>query len=130
MVERLKALERELRHELAPLDDRRYVVFHESYQYFERRFGLAQAASVTINPDRPPGARRLAAIRATLARPDVVCLFAEPQFTPALIGMLTRGITIRTSTLDPLGITIAPGPRAYEALMRGMGQSFVDCLGN
>lgn len=129
LIERLKALERELRDSLAPVHDRRFVVFHESYQYFERRFGLMQAASVTISPDRPPGAKRLTEIQTLLARPDVVCMFAEPQFTPALIGTLTRGISIRTATLDPLGSKLTPGPGAYEALMRGMAQSFKDCLG-
>ena len=56
---KLDALEQELKTTLAPIADKPFVVFHDAYQYFEARFGLSLAGSVTVTPDVTPGAARI-----------------------------------------------------------------------
>ena len=76
----------------------------------------------------PPGAKRLAALRARLREFGGLCVFAEPQFRPAVVAALAEGTGARAATLDPLGATLAPGPEAYFALMRKLADALVDCL--
>ncbi|HWA88935.1 MAG TPA: zinc ABC transporter substrate-binding protein [Rhizomicrobium sp.] len=127
-VAMLRALERELARELAPLRGRPYLVFHDGYRYFEHRFGLTPVGAVTVAPDRPIGPRRVSTLRARIARGDVACVFREPQFPPALIGTLVEGTDTRTGVLDPLGASLAPGPDLYPRLLRELSASLRACL--
>lgn len=124
----LTQLDGELRAKVAPVRARHYLVFHDAYQYFEHRYGLSAAGSVTVSPDRPVGPQRLVSLRQTIAAGNAICLFREPQFPPKLIDTLNQGHSIRVGVLDPLGADIPPGPGLYLALMRQLAQSLSKCL--
>ncbi len=125
---RIDALETELARDLAPLAGRPFVVFHDAYQYFEARFGLAAAGSITVSPEISPGAKRLAELRRKIAATNAACVFSEPQFEAKVIGAVTEGSSARTAMLDPEGVLLAPGPDLYDSLMRGLARGFVGCL--
>ena len=57
-----------------------FVVFHDAYQYFEKRFGLSVIGALTVNPDVMPGAEQLSEIREVIEEKKVKCIFSEPQF--------------------------------------------------
>lgn len=124
----LSALERELAARLSPVRHRPYLVFHDAYQYFEKRFGLAAAGAVTVAPDRPVGPRRMAMLRGAILAGRIECVFREPQFPPRLIDMLVEGSHVRTGVLDPLGAELPPGPGLYPALLRNLAASLNACL--
>ena len=126
---RLDRLDSTLANDLESLAGRRFLVFHDGYQYFEHRYGLADVGSVTINPEVPPSARRLSEIRARLAKANIVCVFAEPQFAPRVIGAIAEGTNVRQGILDPLGASIKAGPAQYFALMEGLARDLKSCLG-
>ncbi|NBC34160.1 MAG: zinc ABC transporter solute-binding protein [Alphaproteobacteria bacterium] len=125
---RLQELEAELQAMLAPVRDRPFIVFHDAYQYLEHAFDLTVVGSLTVSPDRQPGAARVAEIRRTLAESGAVCVFAEPQFEPRLVEMLVAGTNVRSGVLDPLGADLEPGPALYFTLMRRNAEALVDCL--
>lgn len=127
-VERLQALDRELDARLAAIRDRPYLVFHDAYQYFEKRYGLTARGSVTLDPERAPGARRLNELRERVEAEDVVCVFAEPQFEPRVIRVVSEAMHARTGELDPLGANIDPGPDAYFTLLRNLAGGLEECL--
>lgn len=129
MLSRLDALDAELRDTLAPVRGKPFIVFHDAYQYLEQRYGLNAVGSVTVSPERLPGARRLHLLREKIAALKAVCVFAEPQFEPALVQTITEGTSAKIATLDPLGTALPPGPDAYAEILRGLGRSLVDCLG-
>ncbi len=128
-IERLDALAAEIGDRVGPLHDRPYVVFHDAYQYFEKRFDLTPVAAITIDPEVRPGARRVAEIRDVLEDTGAACVFAEPQFDPRIVGVVLEGTGARAGELDPLGVGLQAGPGMYEALIRGMASSFEACLG-
>lgn len=125
---RLADLDAELQAMLAPVRDRPFIVFHDAYQYLEQAFGLNVVGSVTVSPDRQPGAARVAEIRETIAESGALCVFAEPQFEPRLVEMLVAGTEVRSGVLDPLGADLDPGPDLYFDLMRRNAEALVDCL--
>lgn len=125
----LDALDRELADELAPVKDKPFIVFHDAYQYFERRYGLKVAGSITVSPETPPGAERIREIHDKIAGLGATCVFAEPQFEPKLVAVVTEGSEAKSGTLDPEGGTLAEGPDLYFTLMRNLGTSIAGCLG-
>ncbi|MEZ5817295.1 MAG: zinc ABC transporter substrate-binding protein [Hyphomicrobiaceae bacterium] len=128
LAARLEALDAKLEAELAAVRDRPFLVFHDGYQYLERRYGLAGAGSVTVNPEVPPSARRLSEIRGRIKERGIVCVFAEPQFAPRVIATITEATSARQATLDPLGAAIPAGPGHYFALMDGLARDLKGCL--
>lgn len=125
---RIAALDRDLTVRLKPVSGIPYVVFHDAYQYYERRYGLAAVGSITVSPEMKPSAKRLSAIRAKIAQSGARCVFREPQFASASVDTIVQDTTARTGQLDPLGAAITPGPEAYFQLMNALGDSFLACL--
>ena len=113
---------------LAPVKDRPYITFHDAYQYFENRFGLNAAGSITLSPETSPGARRIRELRSAIGKLESTCIFAEPQFEPRLIEVVSEGMNVRYGMLDPLGSEFEPGPDLYIAMMRGLARALADCL--
>ncbi|MDX2145154.1 MAG: zinc ABC transporter substrate-binding protein [Rhodospirillaceae bacterium] len=128
VLARIDALDAELRHALAPIKARPYVVFHDGYQYFERAYGLNAVGSITVSPERAPGAKRVAEVREKIGSLKAACVFAEPQFEPKLVGMLIEGTAAKTGTLDPEAATLPAGPELYFDLMRGLARNLTACL--
>jgi zinc transport system substrate-binding protein len=124
----MTALEAEIDQRLAPVRGRPFIVFHDAYQYFERRFDMPAAGSVAIQDGAPPGTARVAAIRDKVREAGVVCAFTEPQFRPRLLATVLEGTAVRTGVLDPLGTDLPPGPELYPALMMALADSLADCL--
>lgn len=127
-VARLEALTDEIEAQLAPVRATPFVVFHDAYQYFERRFGLSIAGSITVTPDTMPGAARVAEIRDRIGSLGAACVFAEPQFEPAIVQTIIEGTHARAGTLDPEAAGLAEGPELYGELLRGLAAALVDCL--
>jgi zinc transport system substrate-binding protein len=128
MAERLGALDRELEAALKPLAGRPFVVFHDSLQYLEARYGLTAVGSITVSPDQQPSARRLTDLRRKIVGLDAVCVLAEPQFPGKLVDSLTEGTRARRAVVDPEGGLIEAGPELYAQLMRGTAAALFRCL--
>ncbi|MCC8998043.1 MAG: zinc ABC transporter substrate-binding protein [Candidatus Contendobacter sp.] len=128
LIERLNRLNQQLSTELAPVKNQPYLVFHDAYQYFERRYDLSAVGSVVLSPEQRPGAKRVADIQARIRDLHARCVFSEPQFQPALVETVIAGSAARRGTLDPLGAELAAGPEAYFQLLQGLSSSLRACL--
>lgn len=128
LMERLDQLEAQTAAALEPVKDRSFIVFHDAYQYYERRFGIEAAGSITVSPDLMPGAQRLQDIQARIRESSAACVFAEPQFEPRLVEVAIEGTDARAGVLDPLGADLADGPELYFELIGNMTGSLVECL--
>lgn len=128
MTQQLDQLDQELTGQLAPVTQRPFLVFHDAYQYFENRYGLTAAGSVTLSPDQSPSVKRVSELRTKIKELQVYCVFSEPQFEPALVNTLMEDTTARRGTLDPLGAELQAGEAAYFTLLRNLANSFRDCL--
>ncbi|CAI0768077.1 High-affinity zinc uptake system protein znuA precursor [Serratia entomophila] len=113
---------------LTPVQGRGYFVFHDAYGYFEKHYGLSPLGHFTVNPEIQPGAQRLHQIRTQLVEQKAVCVFAEPQFRPAVINAVAKGTKVRSGTLDPLGIGIALGKDSYGKFLTALSNQYVSCL--
>ena len=114
--------------EMSPVKGTPYVVFHDAYQYFEDRFGMKPVGSITVSPERLPGAKRVKELREKIKSLNASCVFSEPQFEPKLIATVIESTSAGTGVLDPLGVSIKAGPEMYFTLIRNMSKSLKNCL--
>ena len=128
MAGKLDQLVTELRVQLQPVQGKGFIVFHDAYQYFEQRFGVAAIGSITVSPEVMPGAERVKALREKIRGLRATCVFSEPQFEPKLVRTLVDGTGVQTGVLDPLGSSLTKGPDLYFELVREMARSLKECL--
>ena len=128
LEQRLEGLHRHLERKLAPVRQIPYLVFHDAYQYLETRYRLASVGTMTLDPERRPGARHLANIRHEVRHNRAKCLFKEPQFKSAIISVVREAVAVKIGELDPLGIGQRPGPDAYFDTLIDLAENLVDCL--
>lgn len=126
--ESLEALTAELTTTLASVADKPFIVFHDAYQYFETRFGLTLAGTITVSPDVSPGAARIDELRARIAELDATCVFAEPNFAPSVVTTIIEGTSAKAGTLDPEGSALTEGPNLYPELLRSLASGLVECM--
>ena len=127
-IGRLDALASDLEQQLKPLAGKPFVVYHDAYQYLEKRYGLQAVGSLTVNPDVTPSGRRLRDLRRKITETKAEFVFAEPQFEARITNLIADGTKARTGTLDPEGTTLTPGPELYHTLMRNLAEGLKGCL--
>ena len=104
-----------------------YVVFHDAYQYFEKRFGVEVVGALTVNPEVLPGAKQLSEIREVIEHENINCLFSEPQFNPSIAETIAQDTGVKAAVIDPLGAELNPGKDLYFDLIGNIASSFESC---
>ena len=105
----------------------KFVVFHDAYQYFEKRFGFHTAGALTINPDVLPGAKQISEIQEVITEKDIKCIFSEPQFNPKIIETIAQDTDIKTGVLDPLGSVFEASKSQYFKLIKDLAEKLQGC---
>lgn len=127
-ITNLSETEQNIAKKLISVQNRGYFVFHDAYGYFESQFGLKNLGSFTINPAVQPGVQTVYAIQKKLAEHQAVCVFREPQFSPAVIKKLVNGTNVKIGELNPLGTGIIVEKGAYSHFLLTLTQELLDCL--
>jgi zinc transport system substrate-binding protein len=104
-----------------------FIVFHDAYQYFEKRFEVKTAGALSINPEVLPGAKQLASIREEIKTKKINCVFSEPQFNPSISKAIAQDTGIKTFVMDPLGADLNDGKDLYFKLIRNISASINKC---
>ena len=107
--------------------DAKVVVFHDAYQYFEKRFDVNIIGALTVNTDVLPGAEQLAEIREVIEHEKVTCVLSEPQFNPDIVKTIANDTNINMVVLDPLGAKLDKGKTLYFNLISNISSSLKNC---
>lgn len=125
---KMAALETEIAGLLDENSIAKFVLYHDGFQYFEKRFGLQALGVILLNSETMPGASQISAVRNLIAAEDVSCVFTEPQFSPKLAATVTESTNAKTYLVDPLGVDLMVGADMYFELLRNIAKSYADCL--
>ena len=107
--------------------DAKVVVFHDAYQYFEKRFKVNIIGALTVNTDVLPGAEQLSEIREVIEHEKATCVLSEPQFNPDIVETIAKDTNISSGVLDPLGATLDSGKTLYFDLIKNISLSIKNC---
>ena len=113
---------------LDPIRDKKFVVFHDAYQYFERDFGISASGAISLGDASDPSPARLAEIRKRVVDEAVECVLAEPQFNQGTVNAVVDGTKANTTVIDPLGVKLEAGPSLYENLIRNLATNLAKCF--
>ena len=125
---RLSDLDIQLETKMSSVSSKPYVVFHDAFQYFEKRYQLNPIASVTVSSGHSTSVGRLIDIRKKIKNKNDLCVFTEPQFSPKLVQTVISGTDVKKGILDPIGTSISPGPEMYFTLLNNISHSISTCL--
>jgi len=98
---------------LAPYRGARVVVFHDSWPYFARRFGLVIVAAVEPVPGVPPSPASLASLTASMKDASVRVLIVEPSASRSIANRVASSSGARVATLIP---SVGGDPEAQDYL--------------
>ena len=100
LVAELQALDREIRSKLAPLKNRRFLVFHPAWGYYAHAYALEQIAAEEEGKTLTPKQMQRVIEKAQTNHIRVVLL--SPQFNASQAEAIAREIGGITRSVDPL----------------------------
>ena len=124
----IEALTIEVNILLEPVRGKKFIVFHDAYQYFEKAFDLSASGAISLSDASKPSPARIAEIQGRIQEESIDCILSEPQFNKGLVATIMAGSKAKTSVIDPLGVGLKPGPDLYSELIRNMTETLVDCF--
>ena len=113
--------------QMKAVNQKGYFVFHEAYGYWERHYSMSSKGHFTVSPERRPGAKTLVEIRKALEEKQARCIYAEPQFSPAVIESVARNTGAKVLLLDEVGEGVPLGPYSYLQFMQQLADAFAQC---
>lgn len=123
----LAALQAEAAKTLADTTSKKVLFFHDAYQYFEHRFGIAAVGSVTLADDEKVTPKQLRDIEELFEHNNVQCVLTEPATKTTWVNNLAGG-KVKQAPLDPLGVTMTLGPDLYGDVIRSTANQIANCL--
>jgi len=124
----IEALTTEVNSLLEPIRGKKFIVFHDAYQYFEKAFDLSASGAISLGDASKPSPARIAEIQGRIQEESIDCVLSEPQFNKGLVATVVVGSNAKTSVIDPLGVELTPGLDLYSELIRNMTKTLVNCF--
>lgn len=124
----LRFAEKRLDRRVAGLRGRRYVISHDSIQYFEIEHNLGRGIPIMLSPEGLPGVKRLHRLRRAIDSLAINCVLIEPQFPQELAKMVTENKVMRVANIDILGADLPAGPEAYLTILNRLADQLASCL--
>lgn len=119
LLARIDAADAAARVELAPFKGRSFLVFHPSWGYFARHYGLVQLA--LEHEGKEPGPRYLDRILAAAKRDSLKVVFIEPAKPRHSAEAVARELGAKIETIDPLATDWLAN---LQAVTRKLTESF------
>lgn len=129
-VEKLMALDAELREKLSGLKNNGIVTFHEAFPYFAKAYGLEVLAVVNKEPGETLTVKQMAELTEAVKALGLPPLFTEPQYEDLNARTLVQETGAQVYSLDP----VVTGPEEdvpldlYEQVMRQNAETLLEAL--
>lgn len=130
-VYKLDDLDREMTLKVSLINNKNFIVFHDAYQYLERKYGLSNVGTIAVRNKMNYGAKTISQIQKIIKDKYVKCIFAEHQFSGDVVRNIAENAKIKYNYLDiewgESYITAKP-EEYYFIMMRNNAKNLVECL--
>lgn len=102
LVEKLNALDQELRKDLAPYAGKVLLTTHGAYTYFCNEYGLRQLVIEPVE-GKEPKTKDITELSQKIEsdRPNIIGVFLQPQHTNKAATQIAKNLKLRTYMVDP-----------------------------
>ena len=133
LIKKIDELTMTLTKRIKPHKGQSYIIYHDSTQYFDNYFGIKAVGSVVLEPGVPVSAGHIKRLRDYLSSNSNVPVFVELPYSIENIrkyfsfpGIKTGSMDpVKFGVLDPVGLSVAPGPYAYFDIMHHLVDNFI-----
>ncbi len=109
--------------------NRRFVTFHDAFDYFARDFNFEVVDVIEVVPGQEPSAGELSKMSQRIKSLKAKAIFSEPQYPERVALLLSKETGIQVYQLDPAA-TGDSKPDAYERIMRKNLETLKKALSN
>lgn len=128
-IQKLSALDAKIKAKTLLARNKKFIVTHNAYEYFIKRYGLSQPLALSIDHDHNIGARDMLSIKKTINDGHVKCIFEEPQFNSQIIHKIQQNSKVKVDKLDAeWGKDDIPEKDVYFSIMNSLAENFARCL--
>ncbi|MCP4093722.1 MAG: zinc ABC transporter substrate-binding protein [Planctomycetes bacterium] len=113
--------------QMAPLKGKKVVVYHKSWTYFAKYFGLEVIAAIEPKPGISPSASHLVKVKRLMTEHDVKVILMEPWYNAGAIRSLT-GNNVKVLRL-PTASGVGKESQTYLAFMSNLVTSLRNAYG-
>lgn len=111
----LTELDQQIKGILAPLKQRRFMVFHPAWDHFSARYGLTQIA--IEQEGKAPGSRALTKMITEAKKEHITKLLVQPQFDQTRARTIATAINAKLIEVDPLAYSI---PQSLTSIAKAL----------
>ncbi|WP_194094335.1 zinc ABC transporter substrate-binding protein [Marivivens aquimaris] len=113
---------------LTDVQDGKYVVSHDGFQYFETAFDMPSTDMIALSDASNPGAAHLAALRDRVAEEGVTCILTDTQTNLGWAELVAEGQDVRFAVVDPLGAALPADEHQATAIILDTAKALSACL--
>ena len=112
-----------------PLQHRAMIIFHNAFDYYNRRFGIQTVGVIELSPGQDPNPAYIGKLVDTARAHGVRAIFSEPEYSPKLAQTLAKSAGIRVVS-DLYDDSIGNDARVHDyiSMLRYDTQTIVQAL--
>ncbi|MGB1310945.1 MAG: zinc ABC transporter substrate-binding protein [Leucothrix sp.] len=128
LTEEIRKTSKAITQQLEPVKSTPFLVMHDAWQYFTQYYQLNQLGTVSAQQRLKTSAKAIASARKMLMDSNVQCLVAEPNLKQRTLTVLTEGLPVNTTEIDPLGRNPDESGTSYPQLLQYTADKLLNCL--
>ena len=105
-----------------------FLVYHDAYHYFEKRFNRDAVGTISAGDASKPSAKRLSELKALFGTQGISCVLTEPQHSSKIVDSVFGGFKPTIGVVDPIGIDLELGSNLYPQLLENIALSIAQCV--
>jgi len=122
----LEQLNDELTEQLASVQGKPLLLFHDAWQYFADAYSLEIIETFVPSAGQEPAPQHLANLTKLVRNNNITAVFSEPQLSTATLEPFLQDLNLEVYVLDPLGGV--EGRESYSEMMRYNARTIAEAL--
>ena len=124
----LQSTDQQISQQLKGLDNKPYIVFHNSWPYFAKDYNLQEPRAISLHEGVSLDVKTLINIRKTIKMDKVGCVFSGSEVNPKQLAVLIENLPVKTSEIDVLQRHYPLTKKTTTDWFKGIAQKVKTCL--
>ena len=126
--DRVKAMSIKISNTIGPYQNKPYIVFHNSWQYFATEFGLQNPIVIDLHEGVSSGAKTISDVHQRIDKEKIHCVFYDSGISLARLKIIAEKAKI--VEIDVLAKDISLGQSTYINWLEQFANQIESCLSN